>query len=249
MVDALLQKGSFPVHSYEVDATGVLAPAALVGYLIEVAGVHATHLGCGIDSMFERGFTWVLSRMRVAIERPVVVGEVLSLETWPSGTERLFALRDFRVTDAHGTIVAKATSQWLVLSLETRRAVWPDEAIGPGFREAGARVFEEPFIKLPPLASADQERRFDTRYQDIDRNLHVTSTSYVAWALEAIPLETWRSSRLTFLEVHYMNECHHPSTVLSRAKNVAEGRFQHAVVREADGVDVARLTTQWAVRE
>lgn len=239
---------SFPVRTYEVDSSGKLAPAALVGYLLELAFVHAIDLDCGMEHMFARGYTWVLSRLRMAVERSVSHAEVLTVETWPSGTDRLFALRDFRVRDEKGMVVAHATSQWLVLSLETRRAVWPEEAVSERVRAPGERVFDEPFIKIPPMPGVDEERRIETRYQDIDQNDHITSRSYVGWALEALPLATLRSERLTFLEVHYLAECHHPGVVVARSKSLGDGRFQHSVVREADGVDAARLTTRWAPR-
>lgn len=244
----ILCTGTFPVHSYEVDATGVLAPPAIAGYLLEMAGRHADELGVGIGALMPRGFTWVLSRLRIAIERPLLLGEELTIETWPSGVERLFALRDFRVKDKEGKVVARAASQWLVLSLETRRAVWPDEALDERVRAAAERSFEEPFVKLPPLTEPQEVRTFDTRYQDVDRNEHVTSASYVAWGMEAIPLETWRASRLSFLEIHYHAECHHPTRVLSRSRSLGDGRFQHAISRESDGADLARLTTTWRPR-
>lgn len=244
----LLRKGSFPVHTYEVDAAGVLTPAALAGYLFDSASVHATELGCGVDALLQRGFIWVLSRVRIVVERPVVLGEALVVETWPSGVERLFALRDFRVRDAEGGLVARATSQWLVLSLDTRRAVWPDEALEPSARDAGERVFEEGFVKISALGDPEVERRFDTRYQDLDHNVHITSRTYIAWALEAIPLETWQSSRLAFLEVHYLSEGLHPSAVVSRSQPIGEGAFRHSIMRESDQKELARLETRWVPR-
>lgn len=246
----ILRSETFPVRNYEVDASGVLAPAALAGYLIELAVIHADELGFGFADIFPRGYTWVLSRMRVAVERPIALGEVVTLDTWPSGVERLFAKRDYRARGADGQPVLRASSQWLLLNLETRRAVFPNDVIADRIPPPGPHVFEEPFVRLPSLGEGELagERRFDTRYQDIDRNLHVTSASYVAWAVEAIPLETWQSSRLSFLEVHYMAECHHPSTIVSRSRTLGEGRFLHSIVREGDQKELARLETGWIAR-
>jgi acyl-ACP thioesterase len=247
----LLRKGSFPVHSYEVDASGVLTPAALAGYLLETASAHASELGCGIDTLMQRGFIWVLSRLRIAVERPVVLGELLAVETWPSGVERLFALRDFRIRDAEGGVVARATSQWLVLSLETRRAVWPEEALDARAREEAERVFDEGFVKIAPLGEVEERRRFDTRYQDLDHNDHVTSRTYVTWALEAIPEATWRSSRLSFLEVHYLAEAFHPSAITSCARRIegpGDRAYRHSIVRDSDEKELARLETRWVAR-
>lgn len=242
----LKRRGTYPVHGYEVDSGGVLAPVALARYLLDLASQHAAELGCGVDAMIERGMTWVLSRLRVSVARPIVQGEVLTVETWPSGVERLFALRDFRLYDAEGAVVANAASQWLVLSLETRRALFPDEALDERVRGAAPHVFEEGFTKLPPLAGEPlDERRFDTRYLDIDHNLHVTSASTLAWSLESVPLDVWQSSHMSFFEIHYLAECFHPSSVVVRARRTGEAAFAHSVVREADQKEIARAITRW----
>lgn len=214
----------------------------------------------------DKGLTWVLARLRIEASRPIVLGEVLTVETWPSGVERLFALRDFRVLDAEGAEVARATSQWLVLSLDTRRALWPDDVLVAEAREAATKVFPTGFIKHPPLgAPVDEERRFDTRYQDVDRNAHVTSTSYVRWALEAIPIEVWKSSWLSFLEIHYLGEAMHPGSIVSKSRRIAEVAsdardpgsapsvtFVHAIAPELGepdkAKDHARVTTRWLPR-
>jgi acyl-ACP thioesterase len=102
--------------------------------------------------------------------------------------------------------------------------------------------------KLPELAAWDLERRFHVRYADIDQNLHVTNTSYLGWAIEAMPEDRWRSSRLASVEVHYLAETLHGEAILSRAKASGDRAFGHAVVREADGKELARLATTWAPR-
>jgi medium-chain acyl-[acyl-carrier-protein] hydrolase len=72
-------EAAFPVHSYEVDAGGTLRVPALAGYLQEIAGVHATALGVGIDRLFAQGMTWVLTRQAIRIDRPIVHRDVLTI--------------------------------------------------------------------------------------------------------------------------------------------------------------------------
>ena len=50
------------------------------------------------------------------------------------------------------------------------------------------------------------ERVFDVRYLDIDANLHVNNTSYLVWALEAIPPGRWKTRRAVEVEVHFVAE-------------------------------------------
>lgn len=247
-MDRLARTETFPVHTYEVDAFGLLAAPALAGYLQEIAGNHATELGCGLAAMAGQGVGWVLSRQRLEIAAPIRAGDVLSVETWPSGVERLLAVRDFLVR-RDGAVAARALTHWLVMGLRSRRPVRPDRVLPERLRTAAEHVFPEAAPPPPELEGADAERPLDVRYQDIDQIQHVTNSSYLAWAIEAVPEQTWRSCRLAAAETAFLAECRHGGRVLSRLARLGEREFAHAIVREEDGKVLARLRTAWTPRE
>ncbi|BDG03928.1 acyl-[acyl-carrier-protein] thioesterase [Anaeromyxobacter oryzae] len=239
---------TFAVHSYEVDAFAGLAVPALSGFLVEAAGLHAAELGVGLDTLMAKGLTWVLVRQRIEQRAPIVLGDVLDVETWPAGMDRLAALRDF-VVRRDGEEVARGNTQWFVLDLATRKPVRPDAVLDPRFpRERTPPALDVPHGRLPELATWDFQKRFHIRYADIDVNLHVNNGSYVAWALEAIPRDVWQSSRLATLDVQYLAECHYGSAILSRLVSAGPGAFHHAIVREEDQKELARVTTAWTPR-
>jgi medium-chain acyl-[acyl-carrier-protein] hydrolase len=243
------RRETFGVHTYEVDAFGTLALPALSGYLGEVAGLHAAELGVGLEALMARGLTWVLVRQRLLNPVPVTLGETIEIETWPSGVDRLAAVRDFVVRRADGTEVARATTHWFVLDLATRRPVRPAEVLDARFPRRASPALAPPSTgKLPELAAWEREKRFHVRFGDIDVNLHVTNTTYVAWALEAVSREVWQSSRVSALEVQYLAEARHGAAILSRLGAAGEGAFSHAIVREEDGKELARLSTIWVPR-
>jgi medium-chain acyl-[acyl-carrier-protein] hydrolase len=245
----LTRKGAFGVHSYDVDAFGTLTLPALSGFMGELAGAHASELGVGLETLMPKGVTWVLARQR--IENPVAVrlGETIEIETWPAGLDRLAALRDFVVRRADGSEVARATTHWFVLDLATRRPVRPEEVLDPRFPRPPTPPVLAPPGKLPPLSGWEFQKRFHVRYADIDLNLHVTNTSYLAWAIEAVPRALWQASRLAAVEVTFLAECLYGSAVLSRLAQRGEGAYAHAIVREEDEKELARLATTWVKRE
>jgi acyl-ACP thioesterase len=248
--ERVTRRASFPVHTYEVDAFGTLEVPALSGYLQEVAALHAAELGVGLEVLRARGLTWVLARQRIEVPRAVSLGDTLEIETWPAGLDRLAATRDFVVRRGDGAEAARATTQWYVLDLATRRPVRPAEVLDPRFpRELRPSVAPLAAGRLPAPAAWDLEKRFHVRYADIDVNLHVTNASYVTWAIEAAPVELWRAMRLASVEVHYVAEGLHGEPILSRLARTGEGTCVHAIVREGDGKELARLVTGWVRRE
>jgi len=166
-------RARFTVHTFELDAFGLLAAPALTDFLAEAAGRHATALGVGLDALMPRGLTWVLARQRVEILRAPRLHEEVEVETWPSGVDRLAALRDFRVRGADGAELARATSQWFVLDLGTRRPHPPEVVLDPArFRPQGApRAAAFAVAKHHAPERWDVEKRFTVRYADIDQNL------------------------------------------------------------------------------
>lgn len=248
--DRAARSATFPVHSYEVDAFGTLEVPAISGYLQELAGWHAAELGVGLDVLRARGLTWVLARQRIELPLPVGLGDSLAVETWPSGLERLGASREFVARRGDGGEAVRATTLWYVLDLATRRPVRPQEVLDPRFpRPRLPPVAPLARGKLPAPERWELQQRFHVRYEDIDANLHVTNASYVTWAVEVVPVDLWRASRLSAVEVQHVAEGLHGAAVLSRAVRTGPASFAHAVVREEDGKELARLVTEWTPRQ
>ena len=104
------------------------------------------------------------------------------------------------------------------------------------------------FGDLTEPAPIEHELGFTVRRSDLDLADHVNNSSYVEWAIEAVPEEVWGSSELAGLEIHFLSECHHGQTVLSRSQIVERtdaNEVRHKLVREEDGTEVARAMTLW----
>ncbi|MGB8930504.1 MAG: acyl-ACP thioesterase domain-containing protein [Anaeromyxobacteraceae bacterium] len=241
-------KETFAVRSYEVDAFNELAVPALWGYLQEAAGLSAEGLGFGVSRCLDAGFTWVLARQRLELTRAARFGESVEIETWPNGTERLAAHREF-VVRCGGEEIAKATSTWFLLDVRTRRPVDPAVALESAFPPAlGPAVVALPGARIPALEEPELTRPFAIRFADIDLNWHVNNVSYVQWLLEAVPKETWHERRPSVVDAQYVAECDWGGLVQSRARVTGPDEFLHSVVREADGKEIARGTTAWVLR-
>lgn len=176
-----LQK-QFTVRHHEAGPDGTLRPASLFDMFQDAAAEHAEILGCGMTFLQKRSFLWVLSRIALEVRRMPVIGETVTVETYPTGVERLFALRQFTVTDAAGDVLARATSCWLILSAETYRPqriektleiTLPPNADKP-------RHFAVPDRAAPPPENA-AELRYTVRASQIDVNRHLNNAYYAAF--------------------------------------------------------------------
>src|SRR5690606_14573495 len=89
----------------------------------EIAWEHANELGFGYEQLKARNQFWVLSRLKVRINRRPCWTEGVKLETWSRGTDGFFGYRDYNFIDKTGKPIVQATSSWLILDSETKRIV------------------------------------------------------------------------------------------------------------------------------
>jgi len=234
------------VRASEVGPDGLARPTALADWLQEAAGNHATALGWAVDQLGDRGLTWVLSRLHVRVGTLPRWRAEVQVATWPAGTARAYALREFRLSAADGGELAVGTSGWLLVNLSSRRPVRPPEGIHEMARRTPGRLLDDPFEKLPELASPAHERAFDVRFADLDLNRHVNNVVVIGWALEALPTEVPAGRRLEELEVEFRAESLLGDRVLAQVQAADDASFLHRVVRPADGREIARARTRWS---
>lgn len=236
------------VRLIEIDAHGTLSAGALCDYLQEAAGNHAGSLGVSVWHLRERHLTWVLSRLRLRIDRLPGAGERLEVRTWPTGAERLFALRDFEVLDAQGRRIAAAVSAWLIIDTAARRPVRIQSVWDPPGNGETPRAFEADLDKLPALGGAEREVTVIVRLSDLDANVHANNARIAEWVVEGVGRDAWQGSLLRGLDVDFMAEAMHGDTIMSRSHVDGEDGHLHSLVRGADGREIARGRTWWTPR-
>ena len=81
----------FTVRSFEIDGHSRALLKTVTNYLQETAVRHAIELNVARGQM-EEHLTWMLSRLRLEMERWPAWGDEVTVRTWPSGIKGLFAL-------------------------------------------------------------------------------------------------------------------------------------------------------------
>ena len=149
----LLHEKPFSVRYYEVGPSRLMRPATLLDYLQDAAAEHALILRIGVQDLHHRDLTWVLSRLRLTVERYAGVGETVVVRTWPSTRGSLSSYREFEVLDQAGEIVARATTAWVVLDLVRRRPVRLVDIL-PDYPLEPRRAIADDFPSLPRPGSS-----------------------------------------------------------------------------------------------
>ena len=237
----------FRVHSYEAGPDGRIRLASYLNYFQEAAGEHAAILGVSVTDLLTKNLTWVISRYHVRIWRYPSWTETVSLTTWPSELQNVFALREFEASDEQGRLIAAATSSWMMIDLKAKQPVSLKDYL-PAFAHDPRRAVADTFEPLPRIEKRDRELAFAVRRHDLDWNRHVNHVVYVEWAVETPSRDVLENYLPLEVEVDYRGEAFFGQTVSSRVEYLLGGKrplLVHQIVRQSDQKELARLRTCW----
>lgn len=241
----------FTVYTFQGDEADTATVQGLCEYMQEAAGNHAAALGLSIERLRGEGVAWVLARMRIMPERLPPVHARFEVETWPAGVEGLQYRRDFIVRDEAGTVLVKAVSHWVVVSLATRRAGRVPAFIAEAALDSRATAAEDVKFRLPGTGAEHNAGVFRARLADMDRNHHVNNVRYMDWIIESVPGCVRENARLADLELAFKAEAYRNDVIHARTAPWAEDApenaeaFRHSLVREGDGKELVRARSVW----
>jgi acyl-ACP thioesterase len=241
-------RATFKVRVYEAGPGGSAGPETLANYLQQSAAEHADLLGVGAEPMTAEGVAWILTRLKLRLERWPRMGEEVRIETWPAGLDRRFAVRAWRLRDAEGAALGAAIAHWAVFDVVRRRLAplpaWLGERVRPG--EPAPLDFAERSLAAP--GEARYATRLSPRRGELDVNGHVNNAHLLGWLLE--PLAGREERTLAEIDAAFRGEVRPDDTVESRAAPEADcggsgHAWRHALSRGDDGTDLVRAVSRW----
>jgi acyl-CoA thioesterase FadM len=242
----------YEVRGFDCGYGGPLRPLPMANFLQEAAAGHAYALGFGIDDMRAKGQTWMLAKIDLRVDRLPRESEAVRARTWPSGLDRLLALRDILLETDEGESLVRAVYAYLVVDIEARRPLRPeraqpalaeldvsglghciaDRSFGAGQIDVAQRV-----VSFAETASA----------RHLDDNGHVNNAHIVDWLVDAVPRAARGSGELAGLRIDFLREALEGDLLeLAHGPAAREGEAAVALTEIArEGEVIARAETRW----
>lgn len=233
---------SFRVRASEMGPDARLRLPALFDLFQEAAGNNAAALGWGSDVLLARGQTWILSRLTLRLLALPAWREDITVETWPAGVHRLWALREFRVARADGTELARATSGWLLLDVAKKRPLRQAPEIAEAAKTSPPRLIEDAFEPLaaPPDEAGAPGMAFPVTRYDLDLNAHANNVTILRALLTALPRAA--APPLSF-EADFRGEAFEGDVLSARVRETPE-ETRVLLFKVRDGKEVARAVAR-----
>lgn len=230
----------YQVKSYQSDQNGLLKVDSLFHFMQEVAWDHAKENNFGYESLKEKNAFWVLSRVKVVVEKYPEWQDEITVRTWPKGTESFFAKRDFQFSHL-GNKIINATSYWLIVDHNHRRPKKPSDF---NLNELDYHPYEampDRLIKININMNASP--KFSTTYSvlpsDMDVNHHVNNATYIRWFTDLFLSQESNHSICEF-EINYLLECGENESVTINIFKT-EKDYCGNIIRSSDQKEICRF--------
>lgn len=185
------------------DMSGAWKPSAILETMQETAGVHSRIFGLGRDVMDAMNIAWVLSRLTVRFDRVPVVGETITVETYPTPNRHMFFPRTHIFRDGTGVQMGCANSLWVLMDLTERKLTRSDEVLAHMPDNTGMAMLPGMPATVKPLSGEPVTGEVIPRYSELDMNRHVNNTKYLDWCVNALGVDVMAENCITAFDVNY----------------------------------------------
>ena len=215
--------GAHSRYTYEILGTDTdykdqLQMHSLFSMMQEAASLNANVYGWGSEVLDPQDICWLLLRISVQMTRRPSWQEKITIETWSRGAERIYFLRDFLFYDEAGEKIGAGTSIWILANKATHKPVRPSVIMDY------SRISSDPVMAMtcnPPKINPIAEKTWMAAnlvggntivkyadFSEIDRNLHVNNTRYVAWCMDAAHNRSLDQGDILGIDINYNSEIH-----------------------------------------
>lgn len=220
----------FTVSEVFTDRYQQLTPASILYFAQEVAGKHCCQLGVDYDTMQNRHMFWAVIRNRVQISRLPLLGEEITVETWPMPTSRVAYPRSTIGYDAQGKELFRSISLWVLMDTETRNMILPGKSgVTVDGVLRGMELATPNSLSLKDLPNTDLRT---VRFSELDRNGHMNNTRYLDWIIDLLPSAFHENHMLQEFTICYLSEARENEEISLLWQQTEEGILQVAAHRQ-----------------
>lgn len=198
----------FELGINDVDRNNKMKLVTYLKLMQEAGALHSKEYGYCLDTESITHKAWVVLAWKVDILKRPDWNSKLYIKTWIGKIDKLYFYRYFKIQDEKGEIVAKASSQWIMIDTVTKKIQKVTEEILNQFIEVSEEGFEENIKKGSlkfDVKELEEIYRCNVQKRDIDTNGHLNNIIYLDLAMEGFEDEFCDSIKR--VEIYYKAEC------------------------------------------
>lgn len=201
------------IKKYEIKFTDCdpfdnLKPSSLLSYMEESACLSADELGFGYGAVAPKNLGFIIVNYYIELVRPVKLGEVLELHTWPIRPKNIIFFRDFELY-VSGEKVGVAITRWCMIDTQTFKmmpvSVFFNDSDFDGYNAERCMDFNS--WKIPAFTDGELSYSKMVSYSDYDHYFHVNNTKYADFLTDVFSVEEMENKFIKKLQITYVKQC------------------------------------------
>lgn len=205
--------------------------ATIANYFQDCAILHSEEVGIGLNYLEEHHRAWFLVSWQIYIDRYPVLGEKITVRTWPYGFKGSLGFRNIEILDSEGNSIVKAATMWSYVDTEAMRSMRIEQEVAEAYPIYPKLDMEYASRKIELF---ENHQMLDTRavmaYQ-IDSNNHMNNEAYIALALEYAD----NTSEIKCVKAEYKKQFMKDDKIVIK-KAVCDNKQQFILCDEEDAV-------------
>lgn len=190
-------------YSY-FDFKDELKPSSLLDLAQEAATASADELGFGYADLKPEGYGFIIVNSYCEFRRPVMLGERITMQTWPLPPRRVFFERHYRALVGDEEVAAVA-SRWCLVDLKNFSLLLP-EAMGEAHTRCPYRtekVVQPPAWKIPHVKDGKEIYRMRVGVSHCDHYLHANNAKYADFFFDCFTMDELRARKIKAFQITY----------------------------------------------
>ena len=206
----------------------------------DTATLHADNFDIGPAGMDARNYFWVITKIRIHMERMPKMMDDVELNTWIQAAERASCERDFSFV-ADGEQIVYGRSIWAIISRDTKRLVHMDD-IYPKLDFNVAPPDERPFAKISKnFDEAETIGEYIVRSSDIDLGGHCNNVNYVRAMLGCFSCDEIEEMNIREVELNFISQTYEGETLVFKRRFNEKGCEIAAVNKDGKAVFISMM--------
>lgn len=216
----------FYIHTYEVDKNGRLLVTSLLNFFQDVMVHNVDSFGASSDYHLEKELFWVLIDYEIDIYELPKGKTYVSCGTSPYSFKRFYGYRIWEMRDKSGKLLAEAKAKFLLLDINTKEIVTPDQELIDIFKDVWKEQIALPISKNKPLKTEVIYTSTDTvKNTYIDIYKHMNNVYYLKLAYNTIPHNLLDDNFIKKIRITFKKECVINDELLIEGRNLENNLY------------------------
>lgn len=196
--------GEYTVNANDVDFNNVVSVSNMLRYMQDAANHEMEDDGLSYNELFERGYSFVLSRIRMSFYSPLYSHDKLEVQSWACESKGVQFNRCYRIIK-NGVIAAEAVSVWALVGVNDRKLHRVGELEMPYVIDEMIELDLPARFKIPEDVGMHLMCERMVEFADVDMNGHMNNTHYPDILCSHLS-ESMKGQRVISMGISFLSE-------------------------------------------